>query len=87
MQELLLIHTPQHLEDLKELVDLAAKPETLEEAKLKCISKYEGSSWSYLVFRSALSNQKFLVATFATFVATKSLLSLQFREICYEKSI
>ena len=45
-----MIHTPEHLEDLKELVALAAKPETLEEAKLKCISKYEGSFWSFVIF-------------------------------------
>ena len=38
----MLVHSSQHLEDLKELVTLAAKPETLEEAKLKCITKYEG---------------------------------------------
>ena len=38
----MLVHSAQHLEDLKELVTLAASPATLEEAKLKCITKYEG---------------------------------------------
>lgn len=38
----MMIHSAQHLEDLKELVTLAASPNTLEEAKLKCITKYQG---------------------------------------------
>jgi acetoin utilization deacetylase AcuC-like enzyme len=42
LQELMMIHSAQHLEDLKELVSLVSNPETLEEAKLKCISKYQG---------------------------------------------
>lgn len=38
----MMVHSAQHLEDLKELVALAASPETLDEAKLKCITRYEG---------------------------------------------
>ena len=38
----MLVHSPQHLADLKELVTLADNPDTLEEAKVKCISKYQG---------------------------------------------
>jgi hypothetical protein len=38
----MLVHSAQHLEDLKELVTLAGSPETLEGAKLKCITKYQG---------------------------------------------
>ena len=38
----MLVHSAQHLEDLKELVTLAASPATLEEAKLTCLTTYEG---------------------------------------------
>jgi len=38
----MLVHSAQHLEDLKELVTLAGSPESLEDAKLKCITKYQG---------------------------------------------
>jgi len=41
-KELMMVHSAQHLEDLKELVKLASNPETLDTAKVKCISKYEG---------------------------------------------
>lgn len=41
-QELMMIHSAQHLEDLMELVTLAASPETIDEAQLKCISRYQG---------------------------------------------
>ena len=37
-----MVHSAQHLEDLKELVTLAATPETLNDAKLKCITQYQG---------------------------------------------
>ena len=37
-----MVHSAQHLEDLKELVTLAATPETLYDAKLRCITKYQG---------------------------------------------
>ena len=37
-----MVHSAQHLEDLKELVTLAATPETLNDAKLRCITKYQG---------------------------------------------
>lgn len=40
-----------------------------------------------ILSKSALSNPKFLVATFATFVATKTVMSPQYRELSYKTTI
>jgi len=53
----------------------------------KIVSRRKHFEGCILYIRAVLSNPKFLVATFATFVATKTLLSPRYKELSYKTTI